>query len=124
MQKLIIIIFTLICNLTFGQEKIYKLISKTENGDINYESFNSFDDFEIYKNDVIKKTFEPVKGNFNIYFFIAEYKGDSFDGTRKTFHDYLILKVNPKSKLIIDGFQYTMEWAECKLPLKPNCLKV
>lgn len=24
----------------------------------------------------------------------------------------MILKVNPKSELIIDGFQYTLEWAE------------
>ncbi|TCI93048.1 hypothetical protein [Tenacibaculum sp. M341] len=112
MHKLIIIIFTLIYNLTFGQEKVYKLISKTENGDINYESFNSFGNFEIYKNDGVKKAFEPIKGNFNLYFFIAEFKGASFDGNRKTFHDYLILKVNPKSELIIDGFQYTLEWAE------------
>ncbi|MCG2432138.1 hypothetical protein [Aequorivita xiaoshiensis] len=112
MQKLTTIIFILICNLTFGQEKLYKLISKTENSDIDYKSFRSFDDFEIYKNDGLKKAFEPKKGKSEIYFFIAEYKGDSFDGTRKTFHDYLILKVDPKSELIIDGFQYTLEWAE------------
>jgi hypothetical protein len=112
MQKLTIIIFILIYNLTFGQEKLYKLISKTENSDIDYKSFRSFDDFEIYKNDGLKKAFEPKKGKNEIYFFIAEYKGDSFDGTRKRFHDYLILKVDPKSELIIDGFQYTLEWAE------------
>jgi hypothetical protein len=112
MQKLIIIIFILICNLTFGQEKLYKLISKTENSDIDYKSFRNFDDFEIYENDGLKKAFEPKKGKDEIYFFIAEYKGDSFDGTRKTFHDYLILKVDPKSEIIIDGFQYTLEWAE------------
>jgi len=35
MQKLIIIIFILIYNLNFGQEKVYKLISKTENSGIN-----------------------------------------------------------------------------------------
>jgi len=28
------------------------------------------------------------------------------------FHDYLILKIDSKSELIIDGFQYTLEWAE------------
>ncbi len=112
MQKLITIVLVLICNLTFGQEKIYSLISKTENADVNYNAFKNFDDFEIYKNDGLKKAFEPIKGDFNVYFFIAEFKGDSFDGTRKTFHDYLILKVEPKSKLIVDGFQYTMEWAE------------
>jgi hypothetical protein len=38
--------------------------------------------------------------------------GDSFTGERKLFHDYLILKVDPKNQFIIDGFQYTMEWSE------------
>ena len=112
MQKLAIIIFLLIYNLNFGQEKVYKLISKTENSDINYKAFKNFDDFKIYKNDGLKKAFEPIKGKNDVYFFIAEYKGDSFDGTRKTFHDYLILKADPKSELIVDGFQYTLEWAE------------
>ena len=112
MHKLITIILLLICNLTFGQEKIYKLISKKENADVNYTAFKSFNDFEIYKNDGLKRAFEPIKGGFDVYFFIAEFKGDSFDGTRKTFHDYLILKVNPKTESIIDGFQYTLEWAE------------
>ena len=112
MQKLTIIILLLIFNLNFGQEKVYKLISKTKNSDINYKAFKKFDNFKIYKNNGLKRAFEPIKGKDNIYFFIAEYKGDSFDGTRKTFHDYLILKVDPKTKLIVDGFQYTMEWAE------------
>jgi len=112
MQKLTIIIFLLIYNLNFGQEKVYNLISKTENSDINYKAFEKFDDFKIYENDGLKKAFEPIKGDFNVYFFIAEFKGDSFDGTRKTFHDYLILKVDPKTELIVDGFQYSLEWAE------------
>tara|TARA_B100000787_G_scaffold165971_1_gene150543 strand:+ start:557 stop:1051 length:495 start_codon:yes stop_codon:yes gene_type:complete len=112
MQKLIIIIFILIYNLNFGQEKVYKLISKTENSDINYKAFKNFDDFKIYKNDGLKKAFIPKKGKNDIYVFISEFKGDSFDGTSKFFHDYLILKVDSKSELIIDGFQYTLEWAE------------
>ncbi|MBE7649220.1 hypothetical protein LNJ08_12385 [Tenacibaculum finnmarkense genomovar ulcerans] len=112
MQKLIIIIFILIYNLNFGQEKVYKLISKTENSDINYKAFKDFDDFKIYKNDGLKKAFNPKKGENDVYVFISEFKGDSFDGTRKTFHDYLILKVDSKSDIIIDGFKYTLEWAE------------
>lgn len=112
MKKLLIIIFILICNLTFGQEKIYTLISKTENADINYKAFKNFDNFKIYKNDGLKKAFSSKKGGSDIYVLISEFNGDSFDGTRKIFHDYLILKVDPKSELIIDGFQYTMEWAE------------
>ncbi len=112
MHKFKIIIFILICNLNFGQEKVYKLISKTNNSDINYKAFKNFDNFKIYNNEGLKKAFNPKKGKNDVYLFISEYKGDSFDGTHKTFHDYLILKVDPKSELIIDGFQYTLEWAE------------
>ena len=59
MQKLIII-FILICNLTFGQEKIYKLISKTEKADINYKTFKNFDDFKIYENDGVKSAYNSI----------------------------------------------------------------
>ena len=44
--------------------------------------------------------------------FISEFNGLSFDGTEKLFHDYLILKVDPSTNEIIDGYQYTLEWAE------------
>lgn len=30
----------------------------------------------------------------------------------KKLHDYLVLKVYPKSELIVNGFKYTKEWAE------------
>ncbi|WP_093025868.1 hypothetical protein [Pustulibacterium marinum] len=87
-------------------------MGKSEHSDLNYSAFRQFDSFEIYKDNGIKKAFEPIQGNFDIYFFISAFTGDSFDGTRKTFHDYLILKVNAKTEAIIDGFQYTLEWAE------------
>ncbi|MGB6094017.1 MAG: hypothetical protein WBF83_09680 [Moheibacter sp.] len=112
MRKSILITFIVIFNLAFGQEKIYRLISKTENSDIDYKSFERFDDFDIYKNNGLKNAFKPVSGKHTVYFFISEFMGDSFDGTRKTFHDYLILKTNQKSNLITDGFQFTIEWAE------------
>jgi len=98
--------------LTFAQDKTYVLTKKTENADINYELFKTFNDFEIYKNDGLKRAFEPVDGKFTTYTFISEFKGLSFDGTEKVFHDYLILKVDPETNEIIDGYQYTLEWAE------------
>jgi hypothetical protein len=98
--------------LTFAQDKIYDLTKKAENADLNYELFKTFNDFEIYKDDGLKKAFEPVEGEFTTYTLISENKGLSFDGTEKLFHDYLILKVHPKTNEIIDGYQYTLEWAE------------
>lgn len=75
MRKSILIIFLLIFNLAIGQEKIYQLISKTENSDIDYKSFERFDDFEIYKNDGLKNAFKPVDGKYTVYFFISEFIG-------------------------------------------------
>jgi hypothetical protein len=112
MKLLLPIIFLLLSTWTFAQDKIYVLTNKAENADINYDLFQTFNDFQIYKNDGLKKAFEPVDGKFTTYTFISEYKGLSFDETEKLFHDYLILKVDPGTNEIIDGYQYTMEWAE------------
>ena len=111
MQKLIILII-LINNLTFGQEKIYQLISKSVNSDINYKAFKKFNDFSYFKNEGHKTAFIPKKGRSEVYVFISEFEGNSFDGTIKKFHDYLILKCDPKTNLILDGFQYTIEWTD------------
>ncbi|WP_430401817.1 hypothetical protein [Fluviicola sp.] len=93
-------------------EKNYRLDSKTEHSDLNYKLFKLFGSVKIYSGGKIEKAFLPKKGTFTVYVFTSEYVGDSFDGTRKLFHDKLILKVNPKTNEVMDGFQYTMEWAE------------
>lgn len=93
-------------------EKKYRLESKTEHANLNYKLFEQFGSLKIYSDGKIEKAFLPKKGKFTVYVFVAEYQGDSFDGTRKTFHDKLILKVNPGTNEVMDGFQYTMEWAE------------
>jgi hypothetical protein len=95
-----------------AQAKTYQLISKSQKADLNYKLFKKFNDVAIYENNGLKKAFEPVKGKYLVYVLVAEYMGNSFDGTTKNFHDYLILKVNPTNQQILDGFQYTMEWAE------------
>jgi hypothetical protein len=112
MKILLQIVVLFWSTLTLAQDKTYVLTKKTENADINYELFKTFNDFEIYKDGGLKRAFEPVDGEFTTYTFISEYKGLSFDGTEKLFHDYLILKVDPKTNEISDGYQYTMEWAE------------
>ncbi|WP_343632952.1 hypothetical protein [Fluviicola sp.] len=93
-------------------QKNYRLVSKNEQSDLKYKLFNQFGSVKIYSGGKIEKAFQPKKGKFTVYVFVAEYQGDSFDGTRKTFHDKLILKVNPETSEVLDGFQYTMEWAE------------
>ncbi len=100
------------CTPASAQEKIYTLVTQSHKADIKYKAFKNFSSLKIYKNDGLKKAFVPKKGKRDVYVFLSEFEGDSFDGTRKLFHDYLILKVDPASQLIIDGFHYTMEWAE------------
>lgn len=93
----------------------YVLQKITENSDINYQAFKCFDlscgsDSENWRS--ITETFEPVKGKFTTYNFVKTFEGLSFTGENKTFHDLLILKVNPETLEIMDGFQFTKEWAE------------
>ncbi|MCO6565164.1 MAG: hypothetical protein J6581_06950 [Apibacter sp.] len=92
--------------------KEYKLVSKKEHSDIRYRLFNKYNGFSIYRKNRLEKSFTPKIGKYDVYSFICEFMGDSFTGERKLFHDYLILKVDPKNQFIIDGFQYTMEWSE------------
>lgn len=121
MKILLQIVILVLSTLTFAQDKTYVLRKKNENADIKYELFEKFesiDHFEEYENyddfkeRVLKRAFYPKKGTFTTYTFIAEFEGLSFDGTEKLFHDYLILKVDPQTNEIIDGYQYTLEWAE------------
>ncbi len=103
----------------------YKLISSTLKGELNYKAFENINYLTINQ---LKKAFKAKKGKFEIYFFISEFSENSFDGTIKTFHDFLILKVNPRTKLIIDGYQYTLEWTDspsedlCRVTMKTEVL--
>lgn len=120
MKRLVILLFLLSFQVLAQEkevrllkgEKNYHLVSKTENSDLNYKLFDQFGSTKIYSGGKIEKAFLPKKGKFTVYVFTSEYMGDSFDGTRKLFHDKLILKVNPKTNEVMDGFQYTLEWAE------------
>lgn len=121
MKFLLKILILFWSTLTFAQDKTYVLTKKTENADINYELFEKFEsiehfeeyaNYDEFKEKVLKQAFYPKRGIFTTYTFVAEFEGLSFDGNQKTFHDYLILKVDPKTNEIVDGYQYTLEWAD------------
>lgn len=112
MKAILLIAFVSITTLGFCQSKNYNLQEKATNSDINYNLFELFSESKIYENNGMKKAFSPTTGDYTVYTFIAEYKDLSFTGTKKLFHDYLILKVEPKTGKILDGFQYTLEWSE------------
>ena len=78
-----------------------------DNVDFNYDALYSIDTFSSRRN-----VFLPIKGSFNVYTFIAAYKGLSHrDEQLHNFHDILIIKTD-KDNLIKDAFQYTLEWTE------------
>lgn len=105
------IVFLFLYVFNFGQsQKEYKLISKHDKSDFRYKLFKKFK-HSIYSEE-IRKAFTPKKGKYDVYFFISEELGNSYDGTQKLFHDYLILKTEPKTKIIKDAFQYTIEWTD------------
>jgi|AVFP01.1.fsa_nt_gi hypothetical protein len=106
--------------------KVYKLIKQARNADFDYSMLNAIDD---NINDTINRRnlmpiFEPIRGDFEYYQFLATYKGESYVAAApsviKDFHDILIVKTDDNKK-IIDAYQYTLEWAE--VPLQYDVFK-
>ncbi|CAM3236056.1 hypothetical protein [Empedobacter stercoris] len=103
--------------------KVYKLISKEENAEIDLKSIKCLKviDFEC-PNNFQNNKFKTIRGKNTIYHFIAEFKGESYTGEFKNFHDMLILELNQKNNKIVDGYHLTKEWAE--LPLGSDLYKI
>ena len=107
-------------NTKLNETKIYTLKKQIKNSEFDYSKLNDIDAhygrFPKFKEsgDIIS-AFEPLKGQYNYYQFIAAFKGQSYnDGGPtliKEFHDILIIKTDSKNK-IIDAYQYTLEWSE------------
>jgi hypothetical protein len=93
--------------------KIYKLKKKSISSDFYYAKLDNVDGNikDTLNLRHLMPMFEPVTGNFTYYQFTSTFKGYSFDGIEKDFHDILIIKTN-KANYIIDAYQYTLEWAE------------
>lgn len=96
-----------------NETKIYILKKQTENSDFNYSKLDNIDGNRIdtLNPSNLLPVFEPLNGQFNYYQFLATFKGESYDGSIKDFHDILIIKTNTEGK-IIDAYQYTLESAE------------
>ena len=111
-MKTIILSFCLILFINApAQEKVYELYDKTPMADISYMKLDSLTTGSSRGLKLLENVFKPAKGSYTVYRFIATYKGESFTGKEKEFHDLLIVKTD-KSGKIIDALQYTLEWAE------------
>lgn len=97
--------------------KRYLLRKKIINADFDYSKLEDIDKGYslLPKPRSIITLFEPIRGKYNYYQFIATFKGRSYnDGgptLTKDFHDILIIKTDKEDK-ILDSYQYTIEWAE------------
>jgi hypothetical protein len=109
-----------VSNAKLNEAKVYILKKQKINSEFDYSKLNNIDAhygrFPKFKeSDDIISAFEPLKGQYNYYQFIATYKGNSYnDGGPtliKEFHDILIIKTDSKNQ-IIDAYQYTLEWSE------------
>lgn len=95
----------------------FKLFKKYKHSDINYLTIKNINSLDHCYTEMLEH-FKPVKGQFEVYIFIKEFKGTSIEymdsknpDTLVTFHDLILLKTNNK-KQIIDAFFYRLEWAE------------
>lgn len=114
MQKIVLILcfFSFLQNV-FTQNN-YILFDMTEKSDLIQNLKFSLDTSD--KNDLLETIFKPVKGEFKIYRFIESYYGESPkylpDSTViELLNDLLVLVVNKKNQ-IVDGYQYSLEYAE------------
>lgn len=115
--RLFFLFVVLLPGFAFAQTKVYELKDSTAAADISPKLLKL-----MYRNkkrglDALKTTFKPIKGTFTVYRFICTFKGESFTGETKDFHDLLIVKTD-KDHNIIQAYQYTLEWAE--LPLETD----
>lgn len=98
-----------------AQEKVktYQLQQHTAKSRINQSALKKLAKDQLRTSSAITSAFSSSRqGKSDTYFFIATYQGNSFDGTVKTFHDYLVLQVDPTTQRIEDGYQYTLEWTD------------
>ncbi len=120
----LLIAASLIFKINIAQVKQYKLIDKSYNSDINNNILSILDTGKRGLH-LLNTAFKPIKGSAIVYRFIATYQGESFTGKLKKFHDILIIKTDSQNH-ILDGFQYTLEWAEQPAEIdlyKINCSK-
>jgi hypothetical protein len=97
------------------EPKVYRLKKQVLNADFAYPKLKNM---IAHIGDTVHQVsimpiFNPVKGKYRYYQFIATFKGEGYRGI-EDFHDILILKTNAKGK-IVDAYQYTFEWAEMPL---------
>lgn len=112
MKLITLLLFSCLIVVGFSQSKPipYVLTKTKKNAAVNADALDSID----YSGNTIKtmlKSFNPVKGKNTYYRFEASYMGDSYEGSRKEFHDILVLEVNEAGE-IVKAYQYTKEWAE------------
>ena len=141
MRKLLIVFILSIISIckSFTQVKIYKLKSVENKSDFNYRKLEHFDDilnvesafipikkgkykvytfiatfkgFGLWLPDEKKMSDSLVKDSVdaNGYRILTKEEERRFN-QKETFHDILIVKTNSQN-IILDAFQYTLEWAE------------
>jgi hypothetical protein len=98
---------------SFAQQKEYILLDKTSSADID-RSFILRLDKAPRGLPMLDSLFKPVKGAYTVYRFLATFRGKSYTGQEKEFHDLLLVKTDDNSK-VIKAYHYTLEWAEMPL---------
>lgn len=95
-----------------AETKVYKLKKQAVNADFAYPKLRNMLASIEYGVTLpnLMRIFNPVRGKYNYYQFIATFKGEGYRGI-DDFHDILIVKTTEDGK-IVDAYHYTLEWAE------------
>lgn len=96
---------------------IYHITHVYEGADFNYPLMDEYrrTPSKWCERELVLEMFEPVDGPYRIILFTTVVWGYSLvDEQEHLFHHILLIKVDPDNT-ILDGLQYTLEWAECPL---------
>jgi hypothetical protein len=114
----LLLALTLLCTQQSHSQNTYKLLQTYEKADINYRSMDTMSYWPVEKPyyQSMLKGFKPKKGKYTVKTFLWT-RNDcdlKYEQNGNTCHEFIILKLDKKGK-VIDGYQYTLEWAEMPL---------
>ena len=126
MKTIIAIILILFSTSAYTADEryvIYHLLGVFDNSGLNCELVDNPEHRRNLDGDrkLLLELFRPTKGDHKVLVFMAPLWGVGADERQKIFHDLLILKTDANNT-ILDGFQYTLEYAE--LPFSYDLFRV
>lgn len=105
-------IFGIIAN---SQDKEnFFLLDENYEADFNYQQFDSINNY-IGVQSLLKNVFNPTIGEYTIMRYIRKTPGNQKNGEVSENHELILLKVCPKTNMIVQFVYFPLDWKEMPL---------